>query len=284
MPGCLDPWRAIDREPDPESYVQFLETRGRAPDQRRLRRRFLRFAGIRPGWRVVDVGAGTGVLSRDLARLVGVRGEVVALDRSRTLIVAGRRLARQAGLAGRVRFRLAEAAALPFPDGRFDAALAMTLLLHVPEPEPVLRELRRVVRPDGVVGVLDQDLGTLALDHSQPELTRRILDRVAARVVVRPWSGRGLYAQLVRLGLRRVRTCTEVYCDRSYSPFARNLLQRRAREAVRLGFVGAASARGWLAELEERAASGTFLMTMNFYGAVGRGPTAPASRPGRERP
>jgi len=196
------------------------------------------------------------------------------VDRSRTLVAAGQRLVRTAGLAGRVRFRIADAQALPFARDRFDAVLAMTLLLHVPEPEQALAELARVTRPGGVVAVQDQDLGTLAVDHPDAALTRRILDDVAARVVVHPWSGRGLRGRLVRLGLRRVRAYADVYCDTAFSPFARNLLQRRVGEAVRLGTASRAAAAGWLAEIERRASRGEFLMTLNYYGAAGVKPAA----------
>ena len=74
--GQNDPYRAIDSQPDPEMFTGILESRGKAPSQIRLRRGFLRFAGIRPGWDVLEVGCGTGVLCRDLARMVGPRGHV----------------------------------------------------------------------------------------------------------------------------------------------------------------------------------------------------------------
>ena len=97
-----------------------METRGRSPSQARLRRRFLRFCRIAPGWRVVEVGSGSGVVARDVAALVGPRGHVTGVDRSRVLLAAARRRAREEGLEGRLDFRLGEAAALSLRSGRFD--------------------------------------------------------------------------------------------------------------------------------------------------------------------
>src|SRR5581483_3688027 len=104
-----DPWRAVDRQPDPGGFARMMESRGRTPTQVRVRRRFLRFCRIEPGWRVLEVGSGSGVVARDLAALVGPRGHVTGVDKSRVLTAAARRAAREAGLARRVDFRLADA-------------------------------------------------------------------------------------------------------------------------------------------------------------------------------
>src|SRR5262249_32167888 len=114
-PGHADPYRAIDEQADPHEYVAFLETRGSTASQVRLRRRFLRFCGIEPGWHVLEVGTGTGVLARDLAQLVGESGRVVAVDPSRVFVSAARRLARDYDLDGRIDFRVGNGAGLRFP-------------------------------------------------------------------------------------------------------------------------------------------------------------------------
>ncbi len=269
VPADADPYRAIDQQPDPEHYITFLETRGATPDQVRLRRRFLRFCGVRPGSRVLEVGSGTGVLTRDVAAAVGPRGRVVGIDPSRVLISAARRLARDRGLGSRIDFRVGNGARLALPANRFDCALAMTVLLHVPNSAAIVGELARVTKAGGVVGVQDQDLGALVLDHPDRVLTRRILDGVAARTVVDPWSGRGLVGKLIAAGLTRVRLMTEVFQDTTYTAFTRIMLERRADNAVRFGITGARAASRWIRTLERLAEEGRFVMTLNFYGATG---------------
>jgi len=71
-----------------------------------VRRRFLRFCRIAPGWKVLEVGVGSGRVARDLAAMVGPRGHVTDVDRSRVLMAAARRRAREEGLARRTDFRL----------------------------------------------------------------------------------------------------------------------------------------------------------------------------------
>jgi ubiquinone/menaquinone biosynthesis C-methylase UbiE len=274
VPLHPDPWRAIDRQPRPERYGRMMEARGRSPSQARLRRRFLRFCRIAPGWRVVEVGSGSGVVARDVAALVGPRGRVTGIDRSRVLLAAARRRAREERLDRRLDFRLGDASALPLRTGRFDCALAVTVLLHVARPDAMLRELVRVTRPGGVVALQDQDFGTQVLDHPDRELTRRIFDGVTARLYPDPFSGRTLVRRLVELGLERVRLLADVYQARRLDPFTHDLLERRATAAVEFGLVGARRAARWLAEIERADAAGHFVFTFNYYGAAGTRPRA----------
>ena len=267
-----DPWRAVDRQPDPASYVRMMESRGRTPTQARVRRRFLRFCRLAPGWTVLEVGSGSGVVTRDVAALVGARGHVIGIDKSRTLVDAARRRTREAGLGGRATFRRGDAARLPFRSGRFDCALAVTVLLHVARPEAMLRELVRVTRPGGVVALQDQDFGTQVLDHPDRALTRMILEGVTARMYPEPYSGRTLVRRLVELGLERVRLLADVYQVRTLDPFTHGLLKRRAQLATEFGLIGAGRAVRWLAAIEAADAHGHFVFTFNYYGASGLRP------------
>jgi len=103
------------------------------------------------GWTVADVGTGTGILAGELARL-GLR--VVAIDHSPRMIDAARVKLEEAGIRG-VELREGEASALPLADGEVDAAFAHMVLHYLPSPADALREMARVVRPGGVVVVVD---------------------------------------------------------------------------------------------------------------------------------
>jgi SAM-dependent methyltransferase len=258
--------------------AQSLEVRGRTPAQIRLRRRFLRFVPIRAGQRVLEVGCGTGVVMRDLAALVGPRGEVVGVDPSRSMVSAARVLARAHPLKRRMRWRLAPGAALPFAKGRFDATLAVTVLLHVAQPEAVVSEMVRVTRPGGRVAVQDQDFGTVAVTHPDRDLTERILWGVAAHMYEEPHSGRRMPALLRAAGLQDVRLLTDVFQDTTLEPFAKSFLERRGENAVRFGLVDAPTAQTWLDGFTELVARGDFVLTFNYYGAVGIKPPAARAR------
>jgi SAM-dependent methyltransferase len=112
---------------------------------------------VQPSMRLLDVGCGPGSITIGFARVVSP-GEVVGIDREPTAVDAARTLANDQHLAN-LRFEVGTAEALPFPDASFTAVFAHTLLEHVPDPSLVLREMRRVLAPGGVIGVRDGDVG-----------------------------------------------------------------------------------------------------------------------------
>jgi SAM-dependent methyltransferase len=109
-------------------------------------------AGVRAGQRALDVGCGPGALVAELVRRLGTEA-VVAVDPSPPMVAEAR--ARHPG----VDVREGRAEALPFEDASVDVALAQLVLHFVSEPDAALAELRRVVRPGGVVVACVWDFG-----------------------------------------------------------------------------------------------------------------------------
>lgn len=110
----------------------------------------IRAAGLPPGGRLLDVGAGTG----DLALAARVRDPLlraVAVDFARGMLAAGRHADPEPGIL----WCCGDARRLPFRDGVFDAAVSGYLLRNVPDPREALREQARVVRPGGRVVCLE---------------------------------------------------------------------------------------------------------------------------------
>lgn len=100
----------------------------------------------------LDVGTGRGLLAMALAR----RGlDVASVDLSAEDQALAAVLARGAGLAGRIRFLLSDAASLPFPGGHFGSAAMMNVLHHLDGAGPALTEMARVVKRGGRIVVAD---------------------------------------------------------------------------------------------------------------------------------
>jgi demethylmenaquinone methyltransferase/2-methoxy-6-polyprenyl-1,4-benzoquinol methylase len=124
----------------------------------RWRRRLVAEIAPAPGQRILDVATGTGMVAFELA----ARGaEVIGLDQSEAMLgAARRRLARSPDRlgpdpAGRISFIQGEAEQLPFADGEFDALTFTYLLRYVDDRAATMRELARVVKPGGRIGMLE---------------------------------------------------------------------------------------------------------------------------------
>jgi demethylmenaquinone methyltransferase / 2-methoxy-6-polyprenyl-1,4-benzoquinol methylase len=120
---------------------------------RSWRRAAVQLSGARPGDRVLDCATGTGDLAIAFKRAVGASGEVVGTDFCAEMLASAAPKASRAGL--RVRFEVADALALPFPNGSFDVAAIAFGIRNVDDPVTCLREMARVVRPGGRVVVLE---------------------------------------------------------------------------------------------------------------------------------
>ena len=106
--------------------------------------------GIRPGDRVLELGPGPGYFTPHAARAVSPSGCIVAADLQPAMLGELRRNLAPDALS-HVRMLASDATRLPFRDASFDAAFLIAVLGEVPLPALALDELRRVLRPAGVV-------------------------------------------------------------------------------------------------------------------------------------
>ena len=127
---------------------------------------FLDMAGVRPTDHLLDVGCGPGFFAERLAREWLHEGRITGVDVDPGLLELAR--TRLAGSGLRVDFVAGTAVRLPLDDDQVDVAYARFLFQHLAEPEVVLREMIRVVRPGGIVAVTDTDDGSLVV-HPAPE-------------------------------------------------------------------------------------------------------------------
>ncbi|MBI4714979.1 MAG: methyltransferase domain-containing protein [Nitrospirae bacterium] len=133
-------------------YDRYCSKVGLGP---KFREETLRHAALRPGERVLDVGCGTGVLTRLAARTVGSEGSVVGIDPYPKMIQIARENALAEGCD--IEFKLAAIENLPFEENRFDCVLSSHMIHHLPPDLKLqgLGEVFRVLRPGGRLVVVD---------------------------------------------------------------------------------------------------------------------------------
>jgi ubiquinone/menaquinone biosynthesis C-methylase UbiE len=116
--------------------------------------------GLRPGEHLLDAGCGPGETAIHLARTAGVR--VTGVTVSGYEIETANARAAAAGVGDRASFEYGDFMGLSYPDGTFDAVLALESLQNAPDLDQVLAELFRVLRPGGRISFSDFSLESAA--------------------------------------------------------------------------------------------------------------------------
>lgn len=183
-----------------------------------------------PGWRVLDVAAGTGLVARALAE---AGCTVVALDRVEPMLRAGR-----PRFPDTCRAVLGAAERLPFPNGAFDAVVTRFSLHHMVEPRPVLAEMLRVCRAGGRLVVKDLVASTDPDVAARQDRVESLRDpshlRMPASGAVAGWLA-GLGARVERQSHHDLDRPVEPWLRQSETPAPEAAEVRRALEGELAG-------------------------------------------------
>jgi ubiquinone/menaquinone biosynthesis C-methylase UbiE len=272
---AADPWNettiAAAEEAGIRDLARLLELRGQGEDQAAIREAYLDLLQFAPGERALDVGCGTGVVTRAVARRVAPTGRVVGVDPSPIMLSVAREIAAREGLDHLIEFHAGDARALPVEDAAFDVVLAITALSHTTDAERALPELLRAVRPGGRVGIFDIDPESWIISHPDRALTRRI-GAGATDVITDGWLARRLPGLLEAAGLQDVRVRAFTPVERDTAGYYASLAPMRAAQAMQIGAISDEERRRWLADLQAEQAAGRFMAGLTHLFVWGRRP------------
>lgn len=122
------------------------------------------------GLELLDVGCGPGTITLDLAERV-TPGQVLGVDASAEVVEAAQAARAERGTPNAA-FAVADVYDLDLPDGAYDVVHAHQVLQHLTDPVAALRELRRVVKPAGLVACRDSDYAAMVWAPDEPLLHR----------------------------------------------------------------------------------------------------------------
>jgi demethylmenaquinone methyltransferase / 2-methoxy-6-polyprenyl-1,4-benzoquinol methylase len=148
----------------------------------RIWKRFtLSQTALRPGQCALDVAGGTGDLAAGMAKQVGNTGLVVLTDINAAMLAAGRDAMADRGLVANIRYSLANAECLPFPDASFDCVTIGFGLRNVTDKQAALRSMTRVLKPGGQLMILE-------FSHPTAPGLQPIYDAYSFTIL--PWLGK----------------------------------------------------------------------------------------------
>jgi ubiquinone/menaquinone biosynthesis C-methylase UbiE len=245
--------------------VDRLEARAKYPKFAAMLSQYLDIMEIDRAARVLDVGCGAGVAARAIARRPAFRGTITAIDLSEYLVRAGERFAQAEGIASRIDFLVGDTQQLKLADASFDAAVAHTLLSHVEQPLVVLKELHRVVKPGGRIGIFDGDYASITFGHEDPSTAERFDRLVRNAVITNAMVMRELPRLLKQADLKVVAFYPHVIAEAGAADYWASSVQSFRRILPKSGQVGEQETNAWADAIERYCGQGTFFGACNFY-------------------
>jgi ubiquinone/menaquinone biosynthesis C-methylase UbiE len=237
-----------------EQLATAMELSAADPQHRAMVEAYLAELDLRPGTRVVELGAGSGAIARMIAAWPGI-AEVVGTDPSPILIERARQLSAD---VGNVSFEEADGRNLPVADSSFDVALLHRVLSHAPKPEELLAEAFRVLRPGGQVVVFDGDYATITLATGDHDPLQLCVTAMVAAFVNDPWVVRRLPAMIQAAGFADTRTHSYGFVQIHDADYMVSIADRGVDTLATAGRIGRELADALKAEARRRVGDGSF--------------------------
>ena len=248
--------------------VASLEERGRS-GYIAIVRNLLDALAIRPGEQVLELGCGSGVIMRELARRTAGANPLTGVDRSPYLLGEARKLAAREGLADRIEFHQGIGEALPLPTDFADVAVCSTVA-EEGDAERMLSELVRVTKPGGRVGVIVRaiDRGCWVNLPLDPALKAKVEmpGMIGGGMSPQGCADASLYTRFHALGLTGLRGFPQLVAVRPGS-----LRLPRYQQQI-LAALNLAETEAWHAAVAQAESDGTFFIAQPFHCAVGTKP------------
>jgi SAM-dependent methyltransferase len=222
---------------------------------------------LRPGEIVLEVGCGSGVLDRWLARYTSQANRIIGVDVNRYLLREATALAMQEGLPDVIAFQEGDAEALPLPDNDVDVALSFTVL-EEGNADRMLAELVRVAKPGGRVAVIVRalDIPWVVNIPLRPEVKTKA-QTPRGFVGAQGCADASLYRRLHHAGLINVQMFPQLAAfEQPHTP------QAQFAHGAILGALSAEETQEWHAGMAQALADGTYFIAQPFHCAVGTKP------------
>jgi ubiquinone/menaquinone biosynthesis C-methylase UbiE len=158
---------------------------------------------LRAGMSLLDCGCGPGTITAGLAQATSP-GQVTGIDLEDSQLERARENATKLGLTN-VKFECCDVYDLPYQENQFDAVFSHALVEHLQDPLAVFKEMRRVLKPDGLVGIRCIDLGGTLIAPYEAALTKahEIWSKYRRHCGGDPFLGRRLRALLREAGFAK---------------------------------------------------------------------------------
>ena len=245
-----------------------MDARCLEPAQVAIREAYLSGLTLPAGAVALELGSGTGHVTRDLitkagaARAHGIEPSPVMVDRARARFADDSRLS----------FEIGDAKRTGLEDESFDMVLLHTLLCHVPDPEDVIQEVFRILKPGGVLAVCDGDYDTATAQIGEFDPLDQLIRFMIHQNVTNLWIMRQISGMLARSGFKLGPRLGHSYVAEREATYFLTVIDRGADRMAETGLLFPDTAKALKAEAKARVDADTFFGFMSYVSQIGYKP------------
>ncbi len=258
----MDPYQSPDTQ-DPailNAMIQRLEDRGENDLFNSFIDQYLETVNFEKTKAILDLGCGTGAVTRRIASKAPASTITTGVDISQTLLDVARKKSDDS-----IQWKHYEGKTLPFPDESMDLVILHTLLTHVPDPVETLKEAKRVLSPSGKIIIFDADYAstTYAINdfHKGREIDLKLLSAVVHNINV----CRAMPTHISNAGLTLDDHTGHIIAEAGKGDFWLSSVQGFAKLIPALNILPTEEGEAWVNEILDHHKNGTFFASGNYY-------------------
>ncbi|MGD1926338.1 MAG: class I SAM-dependent methyltransferase [Paracoccaceae bacterium] len=251
-----------------ERIAAAMEARCLEPAQVAIRKTYLSDLKLPSDARALELGSGTGHVTKDLLDLAGA-GTAHGLEPSPVMV---ERAKRSFGDDPRLSFGIGDAKNTGFEDASFDLVLMHTLLCHVPGPEDVVQEAFRILKPGGVLAICDGDYNTATAQIADFDPLDQLIRFMINQNVTNLWIMRQISGMLAKNGFRLGARKGHGYVAEGEATYFLTVIERGADRMVEECLLFLETAEALKAEARRRVSEKTFFGFMSYVSQIATKP------------
>ena len=231
-----------------------------------MRDRYFDAMGLANDARILELGAGTGIVGRAYASRDKFAGKYVVTDLSEAFIRFGENKAAEVDLSDLMDFQVVDAiTGEGLIDASYDAVILHTLLSHVPDPDAVMRTASNAVRAGGIIAAFDADYASLEIVSGNEGLDDKVSAAIRANAVAQPTIMRRLPRISKGLGLHQKYFQSDFLAEAGKSEFFIGLAQAVCNVVMAQGGLDQSTGDKWLSSLQDAIDQDTFFGMCPYF-------------------
>lgn len=251
-----------------ERLADVLEMRASDDRQREMLESYLSEIDFPKDSRVLEIGCGTGGVTRTLAEWPGV-AVAVGIDPSEIFIAKARILGER---IKNLSFEIGDGRSLPLKGQSFDVAIIHTTLCHVPNAQRLLDEAFKILKPGGCLAIFDGDYATATVAIGDEDPLEACIDAFRDGFVHDQWLIRSLPSMIKSAAFEMGRTRSHGYVEAGKGGYMLSWIERGSDVLRQTGRIDENKAQELVEEAKKRSDNGKWFGHIAFASVLARKP------------